>query len=38
MIVAGKTYLLMPSKLAEGGEDYDWARFKVMQKTDDSHA
>jgi len=30
MTAGSKTYLLIPSKLAEGGEDFDWARFKVM--------
>ena len=33
MNVHGKQYYLMPSKLTEGGEDFDWARFKVMQRT-----
>ena len=33
MIVNGKPYLLMPSRLAEGGEDFDWALFKVMQRS-----
>jgi len=28
----GKSYLLMPSKLVEGGEDFDWARFKLFEK------
>jgi hypothetical protein len=23
----------MPSRLAEGGEDFDWAMFKVMQRS-----
>ena len=32
MIAGAKTYLLIPAQLAEGGEDYDWARFKVMQR------
>jgi len=30
MVVNNKPYLLMPSRLAEGGEDFDWAMFKVM--------
>ncbi len=33
MQVNGKPYLLMPSRLAEGGEDFDWAMFKVMQRS-----
>jgi hypothetical protein len=33
MIVNGKPYLLMPSRLTEGGEDFDWAMFKVMQRS-----
>lgn len=32
MIVHNKTYLLIPSKMVEGGEDFDWAKFKVMQR------
>ena len=32
MNVRGKTYYLMPSKMVEGGEDFDLARFKVMQR------
>ncbi len=32
MNVRGKTYYLMPSKLVEGGGDFDLARFKVMQR------
>jgi hypothetical protein len=28
----GKSYLLMPSKLIEGGDDFDWATFKVMKR------
>jgi hypothetical protein len=34
MTVNGKPYLLLPSRLAEGGEDFDWAKFKVMQRSD----
>ena len=30
MVVNNKHYLLMPSRLAEGGEDFDWAMFKAM--------
>ena len=33
MVVNNKPYLLMPSRLAEGGEDFDWAMFKVMQRS-----
>ena len=33
MTVNGKTFLLMPSRLVEGGEDFDWAKFKVMQRS-----
>lgn len=32
MHVRDKTYLLMPSKLTEGGQDFDCAKFKVMQR------
>ena len=32
MIVRDKTYLLMPARMVEGGEDFDWAKFKVMQR------
>ncbi len=32
MSVRGKQYHLMPSKLVEGGEDFDWTKFKVMQR------
>jgi len=32
MMVRDKTYLLMPSRMVEGGEDFDWAKFKVMQR------
>ena len=31
MDVGGKRYYLMPRKLVEGGEDFDWGRFKVMK-------
>jgi len=31
-MVRDKTYLLMPSRMVEGGEDFDWAKFKVMQR------
>ncbi|MDH5341939.1 MAG: hypothetical protein OEW79_03795 [Betaproteobacteria bacterium] len=33
MVVNNKHYLLMPSRLAEGGEDFDWAMFKVMARS-----
>lgn len=33
MATGGKSFLLIPSKMVEGGEDFDWAKFKVMQKT-----
>ncbi|MBI4191634.1 MAG: hypothetical protein HY525_13975 [Betaproteobacteria bacterium] len=33
MNVRGRQYYLMPSKMAEGGDDFDWAKFKVMQRT-----
>jgi len=33
MVTGGKSFLLIPSKMVEGGEDFDWAKFKVMQKT-----
>ncbi len=32
MNVRGKQYYLMPSKLVEGGEDFDWTKFKVVQQ------
>jgi hypothetical protein len=32
MSVRGKNYYLMPSKLVEGGDDFDLARFKVMRR------
>ncbi|MCW5604224.1 MAG: hypothetical protein KIT18_06745 [Burkholderiales bacterium] len=34
MTVKNRSYLLLPSKMMEGGEDYDWAKFKVMQRSD----
>lgn len=33
MTVNGKGYLLMPGRMVEGGEDFDWAKFKVMQRS-----
>jgi len=32
MSVRDKGYLLMPSQMVEGGEDFDWAKFKVMRR------
>lgn len=32
MTVRDKSYLLMPVSLVEGGEDFDWARFKVQER------
>ncbi len=32
MTVNNKQYLLLPSRLAEGGEDFDWAMFKPMAR------
>jgi len=33
MMVSDKSYRLTPVDLVEGGEDFDWARFKVMQQS-----
>ena len=33
MIVRGKRYHLMPRRLVEGGGDFDWAKFKVMESS-----
>lgn len=33
MTVNNKPYLLMPARLVEGGEDFDWAMFKVMARS-----
>ena len=33
MTVRDKSYLLMPSTMVEDGEDFDWAKFKVMQRS-----
>lgn len=33
MTVRDKAYLLMPTRMVEGGEDFDWAKFKVMQRS-----
>jgi len=32
MNVRGKQYHLAPRELVEGGDDFDWAKFKVMQR------
>ena len=32
MRVRDKAYLVAPSELIEGGEDFDWARFKVVKQ------
>jgi len=32
MNVRGKRYHLAPRKLVEGGDDFDWAKFKVMRR------
>lgn len=32
MRVRDKAYLLAPSELIEGGEDFDWARFEVVKQ------
>ena len=31
MRVRGKQYYLMPRRLVEGGDDFDWGKFKVMR-------
>jgi hypothetical protein len=31
-MVKDKAYLLMPTGMVEDGEDFDWAKFKVMQR------
>jgi hypothetical protein len=33
MTVKDKGYLLMPAAMVEDGEDFDWAKFKVMQRS-----
>jgi hypothetical protein len=33
MMVSDKSYRLTPVGLVEGGEDFDWGRFKVMQQS-----
>jgi hypothetical protein len=32
MRVQDKKYRLIPSRLVEGGEDFDWAKFKVIER------
>jgi len=32
MSVGGKSYLLKPSKLVEGTEDFDWAKFGLLER------
>ena len=32
-MVRDKNYLLTPTRMVEGGEDYDWAKFEVRQRT-----
>ncbi len=32
MNVRGKQYYLMPSRLVESGDDFDWTKFKVVQQ------
>ncbi len=32
MTVRGRPFYLMPRKLVEGGDDFDWAKFKVMKQ------
>ena len=33
MTVKDKSYLLMPSSMVEDGDDFDWAKFKIMQRS-----
>jgi len=33
MIVRQKSYVLTPSQMVEGGEDFDWAKFKVKSRS-----
>jgi hypothetical protein len=33
MAIGGKSYFLQPVRLVEGGEDFDWAAFRVTQRT-----
>jgi cyclic-di-GMP-binding protein len=32
MMIGGKSYFLQPVRLVEGGEDFDWATFKISQQ------
>jgi len=32
MTIGGKSYLLQPVRLVEGGEDFDWAAFRVKRR------
>jgi len=32
MVVRGKQYYLTPSGLVEGGEDFDWTKFRVLPR------
>jgi hypothetical protein len=34
MNVRDKKYRLMPSRLIEGGDDFDWAKFKIISNAD----
>lgn len=33
MTIKDKGYLLIPASMVEDGDDFDWARFKVMQRS-----
>ncbi|HKA44788.1 MAG TPA: hypothetical protein VKF40_22580 [Burkholderiales bacterium] len=33
MVVREKAYRLVPCRMIEGGEDFDWAKFRVTQRT-----
>lgn len=33
MTVREKSYLLLPARMVEMGDDFDWAKFKVMQRS-----
>jgi len=32
MTVRDQSFLLMPVSLVEGGDDFDWAKFKIKQR------
>jgi hypothetical protein len=32
MRLRDKVYLIEPARMIEGGEDYDWARYKIVSK------